>query len=269
MAPPMDLPNADLATWGLALLFALAGGQIVIPVALGGLRLWCRLPYEHQHEHMRGVPHWLVGVLERSGILALVAVLPEAGIPAAFVWQGVKMVTNLDRPRPDDDRPYFERSQRSISGLLAGLASIAFAIAGGIFVNADEIPWRADAANWFSTQWPWLIALLAVVSGRVWVVFRRMQSESDRAVLDALYSVTGLGVLATVAAAILWLWSAFTPVTDSQDAFIGDLQRISQINGWASIATAVAAIAGAIVFALQYRRRSGAGSEEKGITPPT
>jgi hypothetical protein len=50
-----------------------------------------------------------------------------------------------------------------------------------------------------------------------------------------------LGILATAAAAILWLWASLVDVPDNIDTFVGQLQRASRLNAWAALAACVAA----------------------------
>ena len=58
-----------------------------------------------------------------------------------------------------------------------------------------------------------------------------------------------LGVLSTFAAGAFWLWASLIPVPDNLDTFIGDLQRISQINAYGAGCACVAALCGAYTFA--------------------
>ena len=63
--------------------------------------------------------------------------------------------------------------------------------------------------------------------------------------------VSGLGVVASVLAASLWLWASLVPVPDNIDTFIGALQRASRLNAFGAGAAAVAAICAALLFARQ------------------
>lgn len=63
--------------------------------------------------------------------------------------------------------------------------------------------------------------------------------------------VAGLGAVAGVLAAALWLWASLVPVPDNIDTFIGALQRASRLNAYGAGAAAVAAVCAAILFARQ------------------
>jgi hypothetical protein len=65
--------------------------------------------------------------------------------------------------------------------------------------------------------------------------------------LDIIVGI--LGVLSTFMAGVFWLWVSLIPVPDNLDTFIGDLQRISQINAYGAGCACVAAICGAYTFA--------------------
>ena len=69
--------------------------------------------------------------------------------------------------------------------------------------------------------------------------------------LDTIVGV--LGVMTTFAAGAFWLWVSLIPVPDDLDTFIGDLQRISQINAYGAGCACVAAICGAYTFARTIR----------------
>jgi hypothetical protein len=62
-----------------------------------------------------------------------------------------------------------------------------------------------------------------------------------------------LGVMTTLAAGAFWLWVSLIPVPDNLDTFIGDLQRISQINAYGAGCACVAALCGAYTFARTIR----------------
>ena len=63
--------------------------------------------------------------------------------------------------------------------------------------------------------------------------------------------VSGLGVVASVLAASLWLWASLIPVPDNIDTFIGALQRASRLNAYGASAAAVFALCAAFLFARQ------------------
>jgi hypothetical protein len=65
--------------------------------------------------------------------------------------------------------------------------------------------------------------------------------------------VGALGVLTAFAAAVFWLWVFLIPVPENLDTFIGDLQRISQINGYGAGCACAAALCGAYAFARTIR----------------
>ena len=63
--------------------------------------------------------------------------------------------------------------------------------------------------------------------------------------------VAGLGAVAGVMAAALWLWASLVPVPDNIDTIVGALQRASRLNAYGAGAAAVAAVCAAILFARQ------------------
>ena len=63
--------------------------------------------------------------------------------------------------------------------------------------------------------------------------------------------VAGVGAVAIVLAAGLWLWASLVPVPDNIDTFIEALQRASRLNAYGAGAVAVAALCAAFRFARQ------------------
>lgn len=63
--------------------------------------------------------------------------------------------------------------------------------------------------------------------------------------------VAGLGAVAGVLAASLWLWASLVPVPDNIDTFIDALQRASRLNAYGAAAAAVAALCAGFLFARQ------------------
>jgi hypothetical protein len=57
-----------------------------------------------------------------------------------------------------------------------------------------------------------------------------------------------IGVASTAGAAAFWLWSSLIEVPDNIDTFIGELQRIGQVNSWAAMCACVAALCGTYAF---------------------
>lgn len=55
---------------------------------------------------------------------------------------------------------------------------------------------------------------------------------------------TFLGALASLAAAVFWIWSSMVDVPDNIDTIIAALQLASKLSGYAALAAAVAAICG-------------------------
>jgi hypothetical protein len=60
--------------------------------------------------------------------------------------------------------------------------------------------------------------------------------------------VTLIGLVASLTAAVLWLWGSLIEVPDDIDAIVGELQRIGQVNAWAAMAALVAAACAAYGF---------------------
>ncbi len=63
--------------------------------------------------------------------------------------------------------------------------------------------------------------------------------------------VAGLGAVAGVLAAALWLWASLVPIPDNIDAFIGALQRASRLNAYGAGAAAMAALCATFLFVRQ------------------
>ena len=63
--------------------------------------------------------------------------------------------------------------------------------------------------------------------------------------------VAGLGAVAGLLAAALWLWASLVPVPDNIDTFIGALQRASRLNAYGGGAAAMAALCASFLFARQ------------------
>jgi hypothetical protein len=61
--------------------------------------------------------------------------------------------------------------------------------------------------------------------------------------------VTMVGLVASVAAASLWLWGSLIDVPDNIDTIVRELQRIGRVNAWAAIAALVAALCRLCVLA--------------------
>ncbi len=60
--------------------------------------------------------------------------------------------------------------------------------------------------------------------------------------------VTGVGIIAALAAAAFWLLSSLNAVPNNQDTFIIALQKMLRLNSYAAMAAAVAAICALGVF---------------------
>jgi hypothetical protein len=60
--------------------------------------------------------------------------------------------------------------------------------------------------------------------------------------------VTSIGLVASLAAAIFWLWGSLISVPDNIDTMVGELQRIGRVNAWAALAALVAAVCAAYGF---------------------
>jgi hypothetical protein len=61
-------------------------------------------------------------------------------------------------------------------------------------------------------------------------------------------AVATVGVIASLTAAVLWLWASLIKVPDNIDTFIGELQRIGRLNAWGATAACVAALCAAYAF---------------------
>ena len=63
--------------------------------------------------------------------------------------------------------------------------------------------------------------------------------------------IAGLGAVAGVLAAALWLWASLVPIPANIDAFIGALQRASRLNAYGAGAAAMAALCATFLFVRQ------------------
>ncbi|MFT9640138.1 hypothetical protein ACMZ49_22925, partial [Alcaligenes phenolicus] len=57
-----------------------------------------------------------------------------------------------------------------------------------------------------------------------------------------------VGAVASLGAAVFWLWSALIQVPNNIDTFIGELQRIGRMNGRGAICACVAAACASYAF---------------------
>ena len=62
------------------------------------------------------------------------------------------------------------------------------------------------------------------------------------------FAVCSIGVISSVVAAVFWFYASRIKVPDNQDAFIGELQRISRLNARAAMAFGIAALCAAYIF---------------------
>ena len=62
------------------------------------------------------------------------------------------------------------------------------------------------------------------------------------------FAVCSIGVISSAVAAVLWFKASYINVPDNQDAFIGELQRISRWNARAAVAFGIAALCAAYIF---------------------
>jgi hypothetical protein len=60
--------------------------------------------------------------------------------------------------------------------------------------------------------------------------------------------VASVGLLASLTAAVFWLWVSLIEVPDNIDTIVGELQRIGRVNAWAAMAALVAAVCAAYGF---------------------
>jgi hypothetical protein len=120
-----------LFRWAVGLALSLGLGAIVIPHLLGFIRVRSGL-VRHPVRPLPRVPPQLTGLVERFFFTVLVgldttgaAIIPIVGL--MFVWLGLKMASNWNRPEQKD--PTTRAS--AFASLLAGLVSMMFALVGG------------------------------------------------------------------------------------------------------------------------------------------
>ncbi|PWT92176.1 MAG: hypothetical protein C5B56_02710 [Proteobacteria bacterium] len=63
------------------------------------------------------------------------------------------------------------------------------------------------------------------------------------------FAVCSLGVISSVAGAVLWFYASRIKVPDNRDMLIGELQRMSRWNARAAVAFGIASLCAAYIFA--------------------
>jgi hypothetical protein len=71
--------------------------------------------------------------------------------------------------------------------------------------------------------------------------------------------VAGLAALASLAAEFFWLWASLIEVRDDANYIIADMQRVSELNAYAAISAAVAALCLLFPFVHGVRNRDNSG----------
>ncbi len=124
-----------MVRWLFGLGVALVVGGIVTWIFLAAIRRY--LGAYKPAPDVKGVPAWLTGVIERL-FFALVIAFNITGAAIAMIgWLTLKMVTNWNRPGPEQDRV---RIVNAFAALLAGIISMLFAMVGGLIIRGD-ISW--------------------------------------------------------------------------------------------------------------------------------
>ncbi len=124
-----------MVRWLIGLGVALVVGGIVTWIFLAAIRRY--LGTYKPAPDVKGVPAWLTGVIERL-FFALVIAFNITGAAIAMIgWLTLKMVTNWNRPGPEQDRV---RIVNAFAALLAGIVSMLFAMVGGLIIRGD-ISW--------------------------------------------------------------------------------------------------------------------------------
>ena len=65
---------------------------------------------------------------------------------------------------------------------------------------------------------------------------------------------SGMGALASLIAAVFWLWSALEPVPYNIDTIVDDLRWISRLNSFAAGAAFVSALCAVYLFCRQAKK---------------
>jgi hypothetical protein len=69
------------------------------------------------------------------------------------------------------------------------------------------------------------------------------------ALIYVAFAVCLIGIISSVVAAMLWFKASRIKVSDNQDTFIGELQRMSRSNARAAVAFGIAFLCAAYIFA--------------------
>ena len=66
------------------------------------------------------------------------------------------------------------------------------------------------------------------------------------------FAVRALGILAMLAAALLWLWASSIDVPNNIDTIVGELQWAGRLNAYAAICAAVGSLCVIYEFAREW-----------------
>jgi hypothetical protein len=122
---PMD---PTLQRWIIGLTVALIAGWFFTGLFVKVLRWYIRfVDLAEPLCGQRGVPHLVVGTVERLFFTLIVAFDVTAAAVAMIAWLAAKMATGWNRPS--------ESSVGALTGLLGGLVSMLFALIGGLIIR--------------------------------------------------------------------------------------------------------------------------------------
>jgi hypothetical protein len=121
------LIKALLALVGLAI--SLGGGWFCVPRILGAVRKYQGLGEKPKRS---GVPPELTGTIERLFFTIIVAFDVSGAATAMIGWETLKLLTNWNRQGTQSEKDQEQWRAWAFSALIGGLASMLFALIGGL-----------------------------------------------------------------------------------------------------------------------------------------
>lgn len=127
--------------WGVGFAFAVGVGFLGVRRFLRQLRKYIGYNPPDVAPDTPGVPDWLVGVMERSFFTVAVGMNIQGYLIAMGAWLALKMASNWHLQYVEDDPAERARKIRyGMTALVAGLLSMAFALAGGLVASNQWWP---------------------------------------------------------------------------------------------------------------------------------
>jgi len=126
-------------SWLIGLFVSLVIGGLVTWQFLERLRKWMGVTKEDADPATKGVPGWLLGLLERLFFTLVIAFNVSGAAVAMMGWLTLKMAVNWNRPHAGDtdDIKRTRRIRFAMSALLTGLVAMGFALIGGLIARGE------------------------------------------------------------------------------------------------------------------------------------